>query len=211
MSDKSPMARPIVRKMARRKEESLAGLIRQIVKPGERLTGAEVGVASGALSEFLLREFASAGLMLYMVDLWKPFAEDSDYFKSGDKMARMTARDMDLMFLEVVHRTEEWAHRTVIHRCDTVEAAATILKYHGVGCLDFCFLDADHSEAGVRRDLAAWWPLVRPGGWFTGHDYGHRRYGGVKVAVDDFLAQVAGAAPVVLPGQVWAHRKEVAT
>ena len=50
--------------------------------------------------------------------------------------------------------------------------------------VDLVFLDADHSEDGVLRDLQAWLPKVRPGGIVAGHDYGARRHPGVKPAVD---------------------------
>lgn len=47
------------------------------------------------------------------------------------------------------------------------------------------FLDADHSEAAVAADIAAWLPKVQPGGWLCGHDYG--TYPGVAAAVDELL------------------------
>lgn len=53
--------------------------------------------------------------------------------------------------------------------------------------LDLVFIDADHSEGGVRTDLAAWVPKVRPGGIVAGHDYAARHHPGVKIAVDDFF------------------------
>ena len=37
--------------------------------------------------------------------------------------------------------------------------------------LDFSFVDADHSYEGCTRDLHAYWPRVRSGGLFSGHDY----------------------------------------
>lgn len=54
--------------------------------------------------------------------------------------------------------------------------------------VDLVFLDADHSEAWVLRDLAAWLPKVRPGGVVAGHDYGARHHPGVKRAVDRVFA-----------------------
>lgn len=63
---------------------------------------------------------------------------------------------------------------------------------------DFIFVDADHTYEGVSRDLVDWWPKVKKGGVFSGHDYVERRYRGVngKVikfgvvrAVDEFVAK----------------------
>ena len=49
---------------------------------------------------------------------------------------------------------------------------------------DFIFIDAGHSYAAVKADIAAWRPKVREGGWFGGHDY-HPAYTGVMRAVDE--------------------------
>jgi hypothetical protein len=37
--------------------------------------------------------------------------------------------------------------------------------------LDFVFLDDDHSTPHVQRELAAWWPKIKPGGVLAGHDF----------------------------------------
>jgi SAM-dependent methyltransferase len=36
--------------------------------------------------------------------------------------------------------------------------------------VDLVFLDADHTYEGVKADLAAWYPKVKPGGLLAGHD-----------------------------------------
>lgn len=35
----------------------------------------------------------------------------------------------------------------------------------------FCFIDADHGEGGITRDLPAWAPKIKPGGVLVFHDY----------------------------------------
>jgi hypothetical protein len=64
---------------------------------------------------------------------------------------------------------------------DRITAAALL---SGGPPLGFAFIDADHSREGVERDRAAWLPLIRPGGWIGGHDYGHPLFPGVREAVD---------------------------
>jgi GR25 family glycosyltransferase involved in LPS biosynthesis len=73
--------------------------------------------------------------------------------------------------------------RIVAHRCTSLAAAAQFDD----GSLDFVFLDARHTFEDVRQDLAAWWPKLRPGGLFAGHDYAH--WPGVRAAVDAFRAE----------------------
>ena len=39
------------------------------------------------------------------------------------------------------------------------------------GSFDFIYVDARHDYRGVAVDIAEWWPKLRPGGIFAGHDY----------------------------------------
>ena len=67
---------------------------------------------------------------------------------------------------------------------------------------DIVFVDADHSEASVRRDVAAWLPKVKLGGIIAGHDYGSKNHPGVKIAVDDLFC--GHAHPIKLDAnKVW--------
>jgi predicted O-methyltransferase YrrM len=57
---------------------------------------------------------------------------------------------------------------------------------------DYIYIDADHSYEGVKKDLNAYWPKVKPGGILGGHDYMifHTTYDfGVVQAVDEFKEQ----------------------
>ncbi len=36
---------------------------------------------------------------------------------------------------------------------------------------DFVFLDDDHDYQPVLDEIDAWWPLIKPGGFLTGHDW----------------------------------------
>ena len=46
--------------------------------------------------------------------------------------------------------------------------------------VDYVFLDADHTYEGLARDIKAWWPKVKVGGFIGGHDWD---FGSVKEAV----------------------------
>lgn len=48
----------------------------------------------------------------------------------------------------------------------SVAAAATFAP----ASVDRVMIDGDHSAAAVRADLDAWWPALKPGGEFAGHD-----------------------------------------
>lgn len=62
------------------------------------------------------------------------------------------------------------------------------------GSVDFVFLDAAHDYESVCRDIRAWLPKVRSGGWLAGDDYCDV-WPGVKRAVSELLP---GATP-------WSH------
>jgi predicted O-methyltransferase YrrM len=56
-------------------------------------------------------------------------------------------------------------------------------------CLDFVFLDGNHSYNFVKNDIKAWLPKVKESGILAGHDYG-RPTNGVKKAVDEAFDKV---------------------
>ena len=62
------------------------------------------------------------------------------------------------------------------------------------GSLDFVFIDGNHLYESVCADLFAWWPKIRRGGLFMGHDSGVNRDAtgqwGVRRAVDEFVDRV---------------------
>ena len=71
--------------------------------------------------------------------------------------------------------------------------------------LDFVFIDGCHAYESVREDLAAWWPKVRAGGLFSGHDWDHPdpRWE-VRRAVTEFLtSQGMDAASAISAGADW--------
>lgn len=61
------------------------------------------------------------------------------------------------------------------------------------GSLAFCYIDAAHDYASVKRDVAAWAPKVRVGGVLGGHDAQHEE---VTRAVKE-LVPMAGLMPPV--------------
>lgn len=44
-------------------------------------------------------------------------------------------------------------------------------KHFQDGTLDAVLIDADHSAEAVGKDITAWWPKVKSGGYLCGHDY----------------------------------------
>jgi predicted O-methyltransferase YrrM len=55
--------------------------------------------------------------------------------------------------------------------------------------LAFCFIDADHDESGITKDVPAWVPKIKPGGIIVFHDYGTWKCPAVVEAVDAWQAR----------------------
>lgn len=71
--------------------------------------------------------------------------------------------------------------------------------------LDFVFIDADHSYESVKKDLEAWYPKMKKGSIFSGHDYApydDHNHPGVKKAVDEFC-NLHNLKLNTYPGSVW--------
>ena len=159
--------------------------------------GVEVGVLAGRLSGYLLKHCPD--LTLHLVDRWSEVSKDSTYFKSGDHAAKCTQAEMEENYQTTLEAVAFAGGRAVVHRGDSVEEAATFED----GSVDFVFLDDDHSLAGVRRSIAAWWPKIRSGGMLCGHDMdnpagaGKGTAWGVRQAVEEFMI-VAGLDPAML-------------
>ena len=73
--------------------------------------------------------------------------------------------------------------------------ASIVLKAMSFGGMPFnapmIYVDGAHDEASVREDIAAYWPLVSPGGFLIGDDYS-QEWQGVLKAVADFRVEMAG-------------------
>jgi len=166
--------------------------------------GAEVGCANGATTGKLLTYCPD--LVLYAVDKWEKIIggpEAGDMRNNDPKYAHLADRQGctawdpvagEARFDKAVH---PYAKRLVKLKGDSVEMAQHVEDES----LDFVFIDADHRYQGVKGDLEAWMPKVKPGGWITGHDV-HLR--GVKRALDELVPDYVDTGI----DHVWAIQKQ---
>ena len=143
----------------------------------------EVGTYRGLMAETLLEAFPD--LLLTMVDPWTVHDHDSEYYRSGDPMARMTADEWEAIHDEAVLRTDRFKDRRSIRRMTSSEASKTFADLD----VDLVFIDAEHTHQAVTQDIGLWWPKVRSGGILAGHDY-HRSCPGVIQAVNEWTPRV---------------------
>ena len=148
---------------------------------------AEVGVLLGVLSEYVLRQRKDISLL--MIDSWQTTDKQPESYKAtGDDHALHSDPKRVLSHRQQAeNRARHFPGRATIMAMTSLEAAAKVSD----ASLDMVFLDADHSYEGVKADLAAWLPKVKPGGWIGGHDYANtdpRFRFGVTEAVDEWAA-----------------------
>jgi hypothetical protein len=122
---------------------------------------------------------------LVCVDAWKSFPSTNDILNHDQAT-------MDRVYEGFVERMKPYAHRQTTIRALSVDAARLFLA--DGKRFDCVYIDASHDYGSVVADLVSWWPLVKPGGMFAGHDYlnGDMAHGlpadfGVKAAVDEFV------------------------
>ncbi len=146
------------------------------------VVGAEVGVWCGSASSVLLNDCPS--LTLHMIDRWSPFTPKcKEYAVKGDTMSRMSQREHDKAYGQASDAVKFAGNRAVIKRGESVKIAATYDNEY----FDFVFIDAEHSMVAALSDMYAWYPKIKPGGLLCGHDYGHKRFPGVALAVKNFI------------------------
>lgn len=128
--------------------------------------GAELGVAEGRYSDHLLS--TSALECLACVDKWNDERHpDSERMKAANRLVRHGAR------ANVVHSTFEAA-----------------LSSFADESLDFIYIDGyAHTGQEGGRTLLDWWPKLRKGGVFAGHDY-HVAWPKTMSAVNRFVAML---------------------
>ncbi|MFI4860485.1 MAG: glycosyltransferase [Phycisphaerales bacterium JB063] len=155
--------------------------------------GVEVGVAFGGHSEAILKQTAVQELV----------GVDSYQHRAGyDDPMNLPQPQFDALHQRTSDRLTPYAQRFSLVREESAQAA----ERFGDEQLCFVYLDADHSEQGVWRDLCAWAPKVRVGGIIAGHDYGHRDFPGVQRAVDRFVGRFGWTVHEEGEGVWWAQR-----
>ncbi|MCK9434646.1 MAG: class I SAM-dependent methyltransferase [Candidatus Cloacimonetes bacterium] len=140
--------------------------------------GAELGVETGAFSDYLL---SNSNLeKLYSIDAW---CEDETATKAVFK--RRAKNSINKHFEEAKEVLRKHGKRSEIIRATTFEAVNKFLD----GSLDFIYIDASHRFSGVALDLMNWFPKLREGGVFAGHDYWDCYRCEVMEAVNGFFVE----------------------
>lgn len=150
------------------------------------LTGTmvEVGTYRGAFAKNILDGWPGH---LICVDAWHHNPQAHDILNHDQPT-------MDECYRFTLEYLQPYEHRCEVIRAFSVDAAQ---RFSDAGeVFDVVYLDAGHDYDNIRADIAAWWPLVKPGGILSGHDYldatvadGYPADFGVKTAVTEFAVR----------------------
>lgn len=164
--------------MKQRKSAVLSALIRE----HGWVDGVEVGVWRGHNLAALLAD--NPELAMVGVDQWvtgDPALDPAPGTARGDAdtgYRSYAGEDMRAVMAEAYGVASAFGplRCTLIHAPSLV-AAKKFPRY----CVDFVFLDGDHTLPGVTDDIQAWEPAIKRTGWLLGHD---RDYPSVKRALE---------------------------
>lgn len=133
------------------------GLIPYIESLGPDIIGCELGVCQGMTLRYFLDNLRNVQ-KIYAIDAWKPYW-DHWGFVSQELVNNWRSTAYSIL--------EPHGNKITLLETDSFNAADNIENNE----LDYIFIDGDHSYAAVARDLRRYWPKVRKGGIFSGHDW----------------------------------------
>lgn len=181
-----------------RRWEVLAGLAQSI----NAKTFVEVGCKEGRTTGFMLD--ALPDLRVIAIDPWCDIPNSAESYKDWDFKAIEAEfwknvgehKDRCLMLKDTSKGAEYWY--TQGGRCwDDGKR---------IDDIDIVFIDAGHDYESCKQDIELWWPLVREGGYLTGHDYQHKFPGVMRAVAEKFpLLEVT-----LFPDSVWCVEKRCA-
>jgi hypothetical protein len=145
----------------------------------EKFAMAEIGVLNGELSAKILSKFNNIKKYI-QVDRWCIYSAEEQAVENNSPMSYRNQKYFDSMKEENLKNIKRYKKRAKIIEMDSVDAA----EYIKDEALHLCFIDAAHSYVGVMRDIKAWYPKVKKGGWICGHDIDRVT---VKQAVTEFF------------------------
>jgi predicted O-methyltransferase YrrM len=144
------------RRGAMQKEREFCELLELLAQRKPRVL-VEIGAGVGG-TFWAFAKVAADDALLVSVDKAN---EQFDYKVTEDEViATLRASARESQRVEVI--------RNDSHDPKTVEMLAGVLGHQP--CIDFLFIDADHSESGVEQDFQDYSTYVRPGGLIGFHD-----------------------------------------
>jgi len=165
------------------------GLIPYLQKLGTNLVGAEIGVCLGVTTELLVKN--SDIKFIWAVDNYPTYIDWNGLPITEERQSRIKEHAFNRL---VGYDCVEFVYE------DSSKFASSITD----DGLDFIFIDADHSYEGALRDFKQFWPKVKKGGIFAGHDL---NLPGVNKAIREFFGEkITNVIPLI--DNAWLYYKD---
>jgi predicted O-methyltransferase YrrM len=154
------------------REENISGkgLVSEIKKLTGNLIGCEIGVCHGFTTEYFLKNIPNIK-KIYAIDPYPTFIDWSG--------VRLTEERQQETKNRCAKRLSSYSNVELVY--STSSDFVNNIKDNE---LDFIFIDGDHSYEATLEDIKNYWPKVKIGGVFAGHDI---YLSSVKRAIQEFF------------------------
>lgn len=164
---------------------------------GNGVKGVEVGVQRAESLCTVLQNCSNIEKM-YAVDNWQPYTESL-----GENTFFINQQDSELAKLIALHNIK-WSgfeNKVTIVEKNSLEAVEQFDNEY----FDLIFLDSYGNELECMKELSAWYPKLRHGGLFCGHD---SSYDKVKYTVEIFRDNNNIDSPLSIFADTWCWKKQ---
>jgi predicted O-methyltransferase YrrM len=162
------------------------GLVDPIKKLQGELIGVEVGVCNGVTSELYAQEISNIK-KLYAVDNYPSFVDWDGTRVTEERQTETMRRCKERL---IKYSNIEFVYKTSVEFGESLEDNS----------IDFVFIDGDHSFNATLKDIQTYWPKVKKGGLFAGHDI---NLGTVDQAVKEFFKNIPDVQIKVVENNAW--------
>jgi hypothetical protein len=132
------------------------GIIPEMLTTIGAKKGVEIGVFKGEWSRHVLQRWNGT---LYMIDPWRPLGKE--YEDASNHANHMDAYERTM---ESIRGFED---RAFMLR----GLGEQLVEIFEDESLDYVYIDGNHTYDYVKQDMELWWPKLKKGGLFAGHDY----------------------------------------
>lgn len=152
----------------------LEGLIKKFSRPN--MVVFELGTYTGRSALVMLPHIQKNDGRLYCVDWFKgnpgvKVSSDVDLPPDHPARINITYREHNILDIFLKNLKESSYRDLVTILVGSTDSVASIVADETA---DFIFLDADHRYTAMRNDILNWYPKLKKGGLFCGHDFERR-------------------------------------
>ena len=156
----------------------------------------EIGCFIGKSTSYLATEIANSGkkIEFHTMDLW-----DYEMYSGPEKIWYDESPEKKLYddplkcFKHNIKNVKKYVQ---YFKGDSKK----LVENYADNSIDFLFIDGDHSPDGFRKDLELWYPKIKNGCVFAGHDYDHP---GIRGNVQEFFKESVEDLDIYQPWTLW--------